>query len=100
MHQLVSKLDNLNTNYRLSKIVIQTANGGKHLLILHEVTEHNYSTTLELPDHAPEVLHCSFQWSLCGYVCLGCLVALREGGGYGVGDSRLTVWCRYGVGMV
>ena len=49
-----------------------------HLSIFLQLTEHDYTATLELTDHPPKVSHCVLQWTLRGYVGTFLLVALQQ----------------------
>ena len=51
---------------------------GGFLVILHEVAQHHNSLALKLPDHPPEVIHSSLEWSLSGYVSIPTFVALER----------------------
>ena len=51
-----------------------------HLLSsLVHVAQHHDTLALELPDHAPKVIHCGLQRGLCSYVGIATLVALERG---------------------
>ena len=49
-----------------------------HLSIFLQLTQHDYTATLELTDHPPEVIRCVLQRTLCGYVFRFLLVALQQ----------------------
>ena len=46
-------------------------------IILHKVAQHYNCLALKLPDHSPEVIHSSLEWSLSGYVSIPTFVALE-----------------------
>ena len=49
-----------------------------HLSLFLQLTEHDYTATLELIHHPPEVSHCVLQWTLGSYVGSFLLVALNK----------------------
>ena len=50
--------------------------GGMMVIHLSPFLEHDYTATLELVDHPPEVSHCVLQWTLGSYVSTSLLIAL------------------------
>ena len=46
-------------------------------IILHKVAQHYNCLAFKLPDHSPEVIHSSLEWSLSGYVSIPTFVALE-----------------------
>ena len=48
-----------------------------HLAIFFKGAEHDHDLALELPDHAPEVVHGGLQGGLSSNVCIPMLVALQ-----------------------
>ena len=61
-----------NPGYTMIYLYIQ------YLSIFFQLTQYDNTSTLILPHHPPEVLHCVLQWSLSGYIGTLLLVTLHS----------------------
>ena len=78
---MFTRLYNYNLCLQGCITIYKVLTSAPHLSIFLQLTQHDYTATLELLDHPPEVSHSALQWTLSSYVGTFQLVAL-QGSGY------------------